>query len=117
MDRRRSISPENGTEVTVEDSVEGGRWPAVTVFREEDARAVRCRTPEYRRIDRAGLRERISLRLPRKSRKSVALRSKTAFYLPEVLRKKELLIEPDTEEAGRLEGGKDGASVERKCLP
>ena len=34
-----------------------------------------------------------------------------------MLRKKELPIEPDTEEAGRLEGGKDGASVERKCLP
>ena len=101
----------------MEDSVEGGRWPAVTVFREEDARAVRYRTPEHRRINRTGLRERISLRLPRKFRKSVALRSKTAFYLPEVLRKKELPIEPDTEEAGRLEGGKDGASVECKCLP
>ena len=47
----------------------------------------------------------------------MALRSETAFYLPEVLRKEELPIEPDTEEAGRLEGGKDGVSVERKCLP
>ena len=69
----------------MENNVEGGRWPAVTVLREEDAYAVGYRTPEHRRIDRTGLRERISLRLPRKSCKNVVLRSKTAFYLPEVL--------------------------------
>ena len=100
----------------MEDSVEGGRWPSVTVLREEDARAVGCRTPEHRRVYRTGPRERISPRLPRKSCESVALRGETAFYLPEVLRKEELLIELDTEEAGRLKGGKDGTSVERKCL-
>ena len=90
----------------MEDSVEGGRWPAVTVLREEDAGAVGCRAPEHRRVDRTGLRERISLRLPRKSYKSVVLRSKTAFYLPEVLRKKKFLIELNTEKTGRLKGVK-----------
>ena len=88
----------------------------VTVFREEDVRAVRYRTPEYRRINYTGLRERISLRLPRKFYKSVVLRNKTAFYLPEVLRKKKLFIKLDTEEAGRLVRSKD-VPAERKYLP
>ena len=64
MDRCRLIYFEDGTEVTIKNRIEGGRRPAVTVFREEDARAVRGRTPEYRRIDRTGLREYITLRLP-----------------------------------------------------
>jgi hypothetical protein len=36
--------------------------------------------------------------------------------LSEVLREKELSVEPDTEEAGRLAGSKDGSPVERKCV-
>ena len=64
MDRCRLIYSEDGTEVIIKDRIEGGRRPAVTVFREEDARAVRGRTLEYRRIDRTGLREYIILRLP-----------------------------------------------------
>ena len=65
----------------MEDSVEGGRRPAVTLLREEDTRAVYGYTPEYYRINRTGLRERITLRFPGKSRKGVALYNKTAFYL------------------------------------
>ena len=57
VDRRGSISSEDGTEVTVEDRIEGGRRPAVIIFREEDVYAVYGRTPEYRRINRTGLRE------------------------------------------------------------
>ena len=57
MDRCRLICSEDGTEVTVKDRVEGGRRPAVTVFREEDARAVRGRAPEYRREGRIYIRE------------------------------------------------------------
>ena len=64
VDRCRLIYSEDGTEVIIKDRVEGGRRPAVTVFREEDVRAVRGRTPEYRRIDRTGPREYITLRLP-----------------------------------------------------
>ena len=100
----------------MEDSVEGGRWPSVTVLREEDARAVGCRAPEHRRVDRTGPRERASPRLPGESCESVALRGETTFYLPKVLRKEELPIEPDTEEAGRLVGSED-VPVERKRLP
>ena len=114
MDKRGSIGSEDGTEVAVEDSVEGGRRPAVTLLREEDTRAVHGYTPEYYRINRTGPRERIALRLPGKSRKGVALYNKTAFYLSEVLRKEELLIKLDTEEARRLAGSKDGSPVERK---
>ena len=100
MDRRRSIGSEDGAEVAVEDSVEGGRRSAVTLLREEDTRAVRCCTPEYCRINRTGPRERITLRLPGESRKGVVLRSEAAFYLSEVLREEELPVELDTEEAG-----------------
>ena len=64
MDRCRLIYSEDGTEVIIKNRIKKGRRPAVTVFREEDARAVRGRTPEYRRIDRTGLREYITLRLP-----------------------------------------------------
>ena len=64
VNRCRLIYSEDGTKVTIKDRIEGGRRPAVTVFREEDARAVRGRAPEYRRIDRTGLREYITLRLP-----------------------------------------------------
>jgi hypothetical protein len=42
------------------------------------------------------------------------LYGETAFYLSEVLREEELLIELDTEEAGRLVRGKDGSLVEYK---
>ena len=63
VNKYRLIYSEDGTEVTVKDHVEGGRRPAVTVFREEDVRVIRGRTPEYRRIDRTGLREYIILRL------------------------------------------------------
>ena len=64
VDKCRLICSEDGTEVTIKDRVEGGRRPAVTVFREEDARAVHGRTPEYRRINRTGPRKCITLRLP-----------------------------------------------------
>ena len=64
VDKYKLIYSEDGTEVTIKDRIEGGRRPAVTVFREEDVRAVRGRTPEYRRIDRTGLREYITLRFP-----------------------------------------------------
>ena len=46
MDKRRSISSEDGTEVTVEDSIEGGRRSAVSFLRKEDTRAVLYYTPE-----------------------------------------------------------------------
>ena len=98
----------------MEDSVEGGRRPAVTLLREEDTRAVRGCAPEYCRINRTGLRERTALRLPGESREGVVLYSETAFYLSEVLRKEELPVKLDTEEARRLAGSKDGSPVERK---
>jgi len=116
VDKRRFINPEDGTEVVVKDNIERDRRPAVTLFREEDARAVRYRTPEYRRVNRTGLRERIILRLPYKSCKGAALRGEPAFYSPEVLRKEELPIEPDAEEAGRLARRKDGVLIERERL-
>ena len=112
VNRRKSISSEDGIKVTVEYSIEGGRRPAVTLFREEDTRAVYGYTPEYYRINRTGLQERITLRFPGKSYKGVTLRSKTAFYLSEVLRKEEFPIKLDTEEARRLTGSKDGSPVE-----
>ena len=64
VNKYKLIYSEDGTEVIIKDRIEGGRRPAVTVFREENARAVRGRTPEYRRINRTGLREYITLRLP-----------------------------------------------------
>ena len=81
VDRRGSIGSEDGTEVAVEDSVEGGRRPAVTLLREEDTRPVGCYAPEHYRINRTGLRERTAPRLPGESREGVTLRSETAFYL------------------------------------
>ena len=64
VDKCKLIYSEDGIEVTIKDRIKGGRRPAVTVFREEDVRVIRGRTPEYRRIDRTGLREYITLRLP-----------------------------------------------------
>ena len=64
MDKYRLIYSEDGIEVIIKDRIERGRRPTVTVFREENVRAVRGRTPEYRRIDRTGLREYTTLRLP-----------------------------------------------------
>ena len=64
VNRYKLIYSEDGIEVTIKDRIEGGRRPAVTVFRKEDARAVYGRTPEYHRINRTGLREYITLRLP-----------------------------------------------------
>ena len=64
MDKCKLIYSEDGIKVTIKDRIKGGYRPAVTVFREEDVHAVRGRTPEYRRIDRTGLREYITLRLP-----------------------------------------------------
>ena len=55
MDRCRSVNTKDGAEVTVKDSVQGGRRPAVTVVRKEDARAVRCRTLKDYRVYRTGL--------------------------------------------------------------
>jgi len=72
--------------------MERGRKLAVTIFREEDTPAVRCSAPEHRRIDRTGLRERTSPRLPYESRKSVIIRPKANFYLLEVLRIEELPV-------------------------
>ena len=47
VNKYKLISFKDNTEVTVEDNIEGGRRPAVTLLREEDTRTVRYYTPKY----------------------------------------------------------------------